>query len=254
MNPSHLLSSIAQQYERILGQNLVGIYTHGSIGFGCFNWDRSDIDFIVVISTPLTSQEKQQLLSVLIEAIPQAPPKGFEMSVVLKEHCRDFVYPTPYQLHYGNDWLDGYKENPQSLLSTEAKTDPDLAAHFTVIKHAGIVTHGAPIPEVFGHIPKEHYLDSIVKDIENAQEHIHDSTVYITLNLCRVYAYIKDGAVISKKTGGEWGLAHLPKKYHGLITQALDNYVSGAKLEADNALKSDFAKHMLSLIHPAASQ
>ena len=37
------------EYQTILGDNLVGIYVHGSIAFGCFHEEKSDIDFIAVI-------------------------------------------------------------------------------------------------------------------------------------------------------------------------------------------------------------
>lgn len=46
-----LLDRIKTAYSKILGDRLAGIYVHGSIVFGCFNWDRSDIDFLVVVSS-----------------------------------------------------------------------------------------------------------------------------------------------------------------------------------------------------------
>jgi len=235
-----LLSSVVKQYENILHENLVGIYAHGSIGFGCFNWERSDIDFIVVIKTPISGQAKLQLIDVLIKS--QAPPKGFEMSIVLEEYCNNFIYPTPYELHFSNDCPVEYSDEP--------KTDYDLAAHFTVIKNVGIVLCGKPISEVFGDIASEYYLDSICRDIENAVEHILDYPVYITLNLCRVYAYIKDSVVISKEQGGQWGLENLLQRYHKLIAAMLDNYVAGTALDADEPLEIEFAKYMFGLIFP----
>jgi len=40
--------------------------------------------------------------------------------------------------------------------------------------------------------------------------------MYITLNLARVLAYQKDHLILSKKEGGEWGLANLVEKYQFL--------------------------------------
>jgi len=248
MGYKNILATVSQRYNDLLGENLTGIYMHGSIGFGCFNWERSDIDFIVVVKHPLPQQTKHQLLQVLVELGKQAPPKGFEMSVVLEEHCKQFVYPTPYELHFGNDWLEAYLENPLSLCDDEHKTDEDLAAHFTVIKSVGIVLCGAPIAQVFGNVPHEHYLDSIRKDIENAKEYVVDYPVYIILNLCRVWAYMRNGLVVSKEQGGQWGLANLPEKYHSLIATMLSNYNDGAEFEKDEAGQVEFAEHMLELI------
>jgi len=245
---NQLLETIAEQYKIILQDNLIGIYAHGSIGFDCFNWDRSDIDFIVVVKSPLSQKVKLLLLDVLVGLNNQAPPKGFEMSVVLEQYCNNFIYPTPYELHFGNDWLTGYLNNPQTLCNDEAKTDEDLAAHFTVIRHVGVVVCGKPIAVVFGEVPRADYLDSIRKDIENAKEYIIDYPVYIILNLCRVYAYMRDGVVISKEKGGQWGLANLSQKYHDLITAMLDNYVKGTEIQIDKPIQIDFAEYMLGLI------
>jgi streptomycin 3"-adenylyltransferase len=40
MNPSEILSVISREYQLILGENLCGIYVHGSLAFGCFNWNK----------------------------------------------------------------------------------------------------------------------------------------------------------------------------------------------------------------------
>jgi streptomycin 3"-adenylyltransferase len=183
----------------------------------------------------------------------QAPPKGFEMSVVLERYCKKFVYPTPYELHFSNDCLKQYLENPLLLCNDDPKTDYDLAAHFTVITNAGVVLCGKPISEVFSDIPREEYLDSIRKDIENAREDMVDFPVNVILNLCRVYSYIRDGLVLSKAEGGQWGLINLPEKYHSLIAAMLDNYIQGTDTQSmafckDKTLQIDFCEYMLNLI------
>ena len=253
MGYNKLLSLISEQYNQILCDNLVGIYVHGSIAFGCFNWDRSDIDFIVVVKTPLTYQIKVQLLDILLKLKEEAPPNGFEMSVVLKKHCRDFAYPTPYELHFSDGWLNRYLEDPSQVCNDEIKTDIDLAAHFTVIKNVGIVLSGKSISEIFGNVPKEDYLDSICKDVENAILTVVNNPVYIILNLCRVYAYMKNGLVLSKEDGGRWGLTNLAEKYHNTIAAMLDNYINGTKFDKDESMRIKFCEYMINLIFNTAA-
>ena len=239
-----LLKTISERYQDILEHNLIGIYIHGSIAFGCFDWDRSDIDFIVVVENTVPRSIKIELLSVLEELCEQAPEKGFEMSVVLKQYCKKFIYPTPYELHFSNDWrLKKYLENP--LLLSNIETDNDLAAHFTVIKNVGLVLFGEPIEKIFGNVPKEDYLDSISLDIENAKEDVLNYPVYVILNLCRVYAYIKDGMVLSKEQGGRWGLNNLSHLYHNLIANILDNYTKGTAIISNQKLQINFCEYML---------
>lgn len=243
-----LLAKIAKQYEQILHDNLVGIYVHGSIGFGCFHWNSSDIDFIIVVEKPISKDTKLQLLQVLVELIDVTPPKGFEMSVVLRKHCEVFSYPTPYEFHLGVDGRHRYEENLYRVYDDGIKCDYDLAAHFTIIKNVGIVLCGEPIPTVFGDVPKEDYLDSIRGDVENAREDVIEAPLYVILNLCRVYAFIKDGLILSKKAGGEWGLANLSEKYHGLISEMLNNYLAGTTHNRNKPLQVEFSEYMLGLI------
>lgn len=82
-----LLDEIRKCYQEILGSQLIGIYAHGSLAFGCFSWERSDIDFLVVVEEKPTLEQKIALIQTLLERNHEAPDKGFEMSVVLKENA-----------------------------------------------------------------------------------------------------------------------------------------------------------------------
>ncbi len=248
MDYKTILNLIVKKYKEILDDNLVGIYVHGSIAFNCFNWNKSDIDFLVVVNKKLSKNEKLSMLEILEALRVQSPPKGLEMSVVLKEHCVNFKYPTPYELHFSKDWLEQYLANPLLLCDGSLKTDRDLAAHFTVIRHVGITLYGAPIRDVFGEVPKEYYIDSIKNDVENARIEIIKNPIYIILNLCRVVAYIKDNLIISKEQGGIWGLNNLPNEYSDIINQALNSYRSCEKMEINETEAQKFCNYMLAQI------
>ncbi|EQB87243.1 streptomycin 3'-adenylyltransferase [Clostridium punense] len=248
MDYKTIMDSILKKYKEILNENLVGIYLHGSIALNCFNWEKSDIDFIVVINERLSQETKLQLLKVLEDLRLEAPKKGLEMSVVLKEYCTNFKYPTPYELHYSKQWLEKYLENPLLLCGEEIKTDKDLAAHFTIIKHVGIVLYGQSIEEVFRKIPKESYIDSIKGDIENAKIEIMDNPMYIVLNLCRVLAYIKEDLILSKEQGALWGLENLPKEYSNLLKEALNSYRTDIIMNINKNEAGSFCEYMLDKI------
>ena len=246
MNERELLQRVCDAYRRILGEKLVGFYVHGSIAFGCFTWATGDIDFLVVTEAPLTQPEKEALIRVLLDLDAEAPPKGFEMSVVLRSECGHFRHPTPLELHFSN----AHRARAAADLSAYCRDmhgeDPDLAAHFTVIRHIGETLFGAPIAEVFADVPRAAYVDSILGDVDGAAWEIADNPVYITLNLCRVLAYLAEGAVLSKRQGGEWGIKHLPEKHHPLLHAALAAY-GGADFPAGFPL-TDFAREMLGRI------
>lgn len=244
MNQNEILQKIKLAYQSILKEKLVGIYVHGSVAFGCFNWDKSDIDFLIVVNQSLSQEEKEALISELIILDVYCPPKGLEMSVVRMEVCKPFVYPTPFELHFSNTHKERCKSDIAGYCRKMNGVDKDLAAHITVINKVGMPLCGKEIHEVFEAVPKEFYMDSILFDIENADQEIEENPVYFILNLCRVSAYLENDLVLSKKQGGEWGIENLPAEYGTLIEKAMDSYQSDVDFAEDYAMYG-FVDYML---------
>lgn len=241
-----LLEEFVSRSKVIFGANLTGIYLHGSAVMGCFHPEKSDLDLLVVIREDISEKTKRQFMELVVELNKQAPPKGLELSVVKECVCKPFVYPTPFELHFSNAHLQWYQSNPQDYVEKMNGTDKDLAAHFTITYHRGQVLYGKAISEVFAPVPTADYLDSIWCDIENAKEEIADNPMYLTLNLCRVLAYKKDGLIVSKQEGGEWGLKHIGRKeFQALIAEALKEYQSNVTMVYDVATAKEFAEAML---------
>lgn len=232
----------------ILKDNLVGIYLHGSAVMGCYNPAKSDLDLIVVVKETMTDAEKRSYMDMVVELNGRGPAKGIEMSVVKQNVCMPFVYPTPFELHFSIAHLDWYRNDPEDYISKMKGEDKDLAAHFTIINHRGKCLCGAPVREVFADVPVPDYIDSIWNDIVDAEAEISDNPMYLILNLARVFAYLKDGLVLSKKEGGEWALNVLCEKYHDLIQAALHEYAEGSDISYDMDLAKDYAKYMVGKI------
>lgn len=244
MECKELLDKIVSAYAGILQQNLVGIYVHGSLAFGCFRWEKSDVDFLVVVREEPSLEQKVQLVKTLLDLEPVSPPKGVEMSVVLERDCQAFTYPTPFVLHFSEFHKERCRENPESYCASMHGTDYDLAAHFTVTKAVGLCIYGREIGDVFGDVPPAYYLDSIRRDIADAPEDVLQNPVYVILNLCRVYAYMQEGMVLSKADGGEWGLRNLPLEYAPVIQAAAESYQHETPFSADSAQLQRFAREM----------
>lgn len=243
---NNLLEKFVHGSKNILGGNLTGIYLHGSAVMGCFHPEKSDLDLLVVIQADISDETKRQFMDLVVELNKQAPPKGLELSVVKECVCKSFVYPTPFELHFSNAHLAWYQSNPQDYVEKMKGTDKDLAAHFTITYHRGKRLYGKEISEVFAPVPTTDYLDSIWCDIENAVEEIAENPMYLTLNLCRVLAYKKDGLIVSKQEGGEWGLKNIHKpEFQMLITEALREYQSGEAMVFDAATAKEYAAYML---------
>lgn len=245
----NILKTITETFVKgsreILGDNLVGVYLHGSAVMGCFNEKKSDIDLLVVVNEEIPDKTKMRYMDMVVRLNADAPEKGIEMSIVRKEACKPFVYPTPFELHFSAAHLEWYKADPADYVAKMKGTDKDLAAHFTIIYHRGKCLYGNEIKDVFEKISREDYFDSILSDIEDAEEDIITNPVYIVLNLCRVLAYKREDLILSKKEGGEWGLKDLPEKYHALILQALSEYTTDGVKEWNETDIREFARYML---------
>ncbi|MBQ7848760.1 MAG: GNAT family N-acetyltransferase [Clostridia bacterium] len=252
MREMTLLQEICSAYRAILGGKLDGFYVHGSVAFGCFTWETGDLDFIACVNAPLTQAEKEALIRLLLDRTKDAPPKGFEMSVVLTEHCRHFVHPTPFETHFSAAHQDRAEADLTAYCRDMHGTDPDLAAHFTVLRHTGLTLYGPPARELFGEVPRQAYLDSILLDAEDAAREIANAPVYGVLNLCRVVAYLREGLVLSKTQGGQWGLAHLPAGYQALLQDALRSYRTGEAF-TETAPLTAFAADVLAQLRKATA-
>ena len=224
---NQFLQNFIPKSRSVLGDSLEGIYLHGSGAMGCFHEASSDIDLILVVKESLPEQIKLRFLDLLLEMNGLAPAKGIELSLVTKQVCRPFRYPTPFELHFSIQYLDWCRSSPQDYIRRMQGTDKDLAAHFTVLWHRGQCLWGTSIEETFERVDPAFYFDSIWNDVKNAREAILSDPVYLILNLCRVLAYAKEGKILSKAEGGSWGLSHLPVPYHHLTSLAMAAYSFG---------------------------
>ncbi|MBD5149253.1 MAG: DUF4111 domain-containing protein [Oscillibacter sp.] len=242
------LDSFVEQSGRILGDRLTGIYLHGSAAMGCFNGRKSDIDLLIVTKGGLSVPVKRQYMDMAVRMNAQAPAKGLEFSIVREDVCRPFVYPTPFELHFSIAHLGWYQSDPEGCVSEMNGTDPDLAAHAAILYHRGKTLFGREIQDVFSEVRREDYWDSIVGDIENAAEDVAAQPLYIILNLCRVLAYKREGLILSKREGGEWGLAHLPRQYRNLVWAAMEEYRTGVSSGLERMPAREYAEYMLAQI------
>ena len=243
-----VLKKFVEGAQTILGDNLTGVYLHGSAVMECFNPKVSDLDLIIVVQYQVTPQAKRAIMDMVVSCNEMAPRKGIEMSIVTREVCAPFVYPTPFELHFSVMHLNWYLAAPEDYIAKMNGTDRDLAAHFTVLRQRGRCLCGEPIESVFARVPEEAYMDSILGDIADAKEDIPEDTMYLTLNLARVLAYQRDKEVLSKSEGGRWALCNLPKEYHSLIRDALQEYESGAEVTYDEKCAVNYAEYMLARI------
>ncbi|MCI8956512.1 MAG: DUF4111 domain-containing protein [Eubacterium sp.] len=243
-----VINDFTNMCKDIFSDDLTGVYLHGSLAMGCFNPNKSDIDIIVVIENEMTEKQKMSFMNSVVKLNEQAPPKGIEVSIVKKEFCKPFVYPTRFELHFSIAHLQRFKNNPYEYIEKMNGIDKDLAAHFMIINQYGIVLYGKEIAEVFGKVQDECYIDSIWEDVKNAKEDILISPVYVILNLCRVAAFLEERLCLSKVEGGKWAIRNVNQKYKRLILSTLQCYETDEIINENKEILLDFAEEMIEQI------
>jgi len=246
----NLMHYIKDRYIYILQDNLVGIYLHGSLAARCFLWERSDIDFLVVVRKRMTLEKKIALIEVLYALTPEAPPEGFEMNVMLEKYCRKIPYPVPFELRYSPQHRRDYERDAQGYCSRMHGEDPDLTAHIAFLNAYGVAIHGPSVPRVFDMPKREDVLCAIRQDVGDTAEHLHEKPVFYVLNLCRAVAFARDNVFLSKKEGGEWALKHMDDSHQRVIQAALNAYETGMGMFYDEGQAEDFCYEALSELNP----
>jgi predicted nucleotidyltransferase len=245
------VNTLRTELQRLLGQNLLGIYLHGSLALGGFQPSRSDIDVIVVTAQRIDLETKRRSIELLLRI--SRMPCPLDIRFLVGQDLFPFQYPLLCDLHYSETRRESYQQELRTdtwkYWNDSAQGDPDLAVHLTVLHQYGICLYGKPIAEALPPVPEQDFRDAIIKDVQLAQvEPLYDPISFI-LNACRACAYLHDGAILSKDAGGVWGLAHLPEQYHPLIQQVLALY-QGERLgrPVGHAAWDDFAAYMSEVI------
>jgi streptomycin 3"-adenylyltransferase len=201
------LDDLVRGLREVLGDGLVGVYLHGSLTLGCFNPALSDLDLLVVTKRSLTPTDREALGRLLTDSA------RLEISFLAAPSLRPWRHPAPYDLHVGSKHLVGPGE------------DHDLAAHFTVARHAGVALLGHPPADVFPEVPWEDYEDSLRRDLESCGE--HGGRLYAVLSPARIWATLTERVVHSKASGAAWALERAPEEFRPLLSRVLETYRTG---------------------------
>lgn len=235
---NQVLNTLIDTFVHRLGENLKGLYLHGSMAMGCFHPWSSDIDLLAVVFEPIDRQTKLALVGgVMAAAEGGCPFRKVEFSVVTADAALRVEHPIPYILHYSDSWHQRYRQGDAEPVIAGG-TDEDLAAHFMVTRQRGFVLAGAPIDGTIGDISREDYLKAVWYDIRGAKEEVANNPAYVVLNLCRTLMYLRTGCIGSKLEGGQWGLEQPElSQYAWLIREAVGAYTHGLPAPSDlNAL------------------
>lgn len=220
---AEFVKQLMEETKKILGSHYIGFYLHGSLAMGGFNSNRSDVDFLIITKKGVSVQAKKELAQLYL--FSSNKPYPIEMSILQEKHLKNWEHPSEYDFHFSEFWRERYKRdletNGSEYLNAEVYKDSDLAAHITITTERGICLDGEPIDRIFPIVPKEDYLSSILVDFEECVEDINRHPVYSIHNMLRVYWYVKEEVISSKKEAGDWGITSLPRELRLTVEKAV---------------------------------
>ncbi len=201
---NNVLLFISSGIKNILGKKLIGLYLFGSLTYGDFNPDSSDIDLATIINEPLNHDELVLIkqLHQQIEAHYQKWSQRLECSYTPIDMLKNILpprKPRPYygggifydEALYGNEWIiNNYLLYKQGI--------PLIGSDFKELIHSVdmIEVQKACIRDLFQEWKPK------INDLEWLNNSHYQS--YLVLNLCRILYTVICGYTGTKKVSAEW--------------------------------------------------
>lgn len=198
--------------HRTLGDNPLGIYLHGSATLGGLR-PHSDLDVLVVVRQPLTTDERRALLRELLD---HDGPRPVELTVVQQDAVRPWRYPPTCDFLYG-EWLrDEYERG----MLPEPEPSPDLAPLLTMTLDGNTVLHGPPPARLLDPVPPADLRRAVVEGVPQLIADLGHDTRNVLLTLARVWITLATGDIRSKDAAADWAIQRLPAEHRPVLARA----------------------------------
>jgi hypothetical protein len=214
-----VLTEWAEGLKRLLGEKTVGLYLSGSLAYGDFVPDRSDIDVQAVVRRRITEDELRWVEQLHKETEPRYPEWAdrIECSYVPLELMHELTPPATPRPWWGFGTL--YAAAPAG--------NEWIINHYFLSKH-GIALAGPDFSELVPPIDMHSVRQASARDLfQEWVPKIDDGAwlsdshyqSYLVLNLCRILHTVIHGQPGSKKVAGQWAKAKYPR-WKNLIEEA----------------------------------
>jgi len=211
-----LLDDLLAQMQTVLGQKLVGVYLYGSLVWGDFDPESSDIDLVVATSADIDDREFSQLNQMQLAFVQTH--KRWEGRI-------EIVYVS-------KDTLQTFKSRNSMIAVVSPgepfhfkESDPGWLMNWYMVQEQGRTLFGPAPATVIAHISKEEFIQTVKQQAARWGEWIYHarnrpSQAYAILTMCRALYTCKHGTQVSKRKAAEWAGQELPQ-WSSLIKNAL---------------------------------
>lgn len=221
------VSAVSGSLRDILGENLLGLWLHGSAVAAGLRPD-SDLDLIAFVHRQLERGERAALVRRMLEVSAPYPPQGearpIELGVVARADIVPWTYPPTCDLLYG-EWLR--REIERGALPAR-QLMPDLAIVLTAARAQGVALIGVPPGDVLEPIPEADLRAAMLDEVPNLLVSLPGDERNVLLTLARILATLRTGEIVPKDVAalavlGERGL--LSESDSALLATAREEYL-----------------------------
>jgi predicted nucleotidyltransferase len=215
-----LLDRLLNEIQAVLGARLVGLYLHGSLAYGDFDPQTSDIDFLAVTWDSVTEADFAALkeMHARLRSGPSAWAQKLEGAYLpgndLRRHDPEHA-PIP--------WLgvDGH--------FAMERLGSDWIIQRWILREKGLPVFGPPLREMIDPVEADDLREAVRCSLQEwwsppfpSPERFQSGAyrVYAVLTMCRSLYVLEHGRVASKPEAARWAIRTLNEPWQLLITAA----------------------------------
>lgn len=210
-----MLGGLVDGVTELLGDELVGVYLHGSLALGGFDPRRSDVDFLAVTERELRVEDVERLdvlhrdLGDLLDGsyLPREVFRRFDPARVMHPHIESRGGRLFVDHHGGETVIYRY-----------------------VLRKCGVVLFGPPTPELIDPVDGEDLRWGVCDILTNwwapmlarPPERLLKAPyrAYAVVTMCRMRFTLECGDVVSKPEAAQWALTQVAGEWRDLIRRA----------------------------------
>ncbi|WP_205085256.1 aminoglycoside adenylyltransferase family protein [Photorhabdus khanii] len=213
--------------QKRLEESLVAVYLHGSAVVGGLR-PRSDVDLLVVIDQPMTSEVRECLAADLMMISGRYPfdPGGrrpVELIVFLRADLAASLYPARSEFIYG-EWLRHEYEEGEI---PKPVCDPELTLVLAQSRQEAIPLVGSNASSLLPAIPRSDIRRAIKDVLPDLIETLQGDEHNVLLTLARMWRTLVTGEFISKDAAADWAASRLSAIQAAVLADARETYLIG---------------------------
>ncbi|PQQ28320.1 adenylyltransferase [Photorhabdus luminescens] len=213
--------------QKRLAESLVAVYLHGSAVVGGLR-PRSDVDLLVVIDQPMTSEVREFLAADLMMISGQYPSdtngrRPVELIVFLHADLAASLYPARSEFIYG-EWLRHEYEVGEI---PKPFCDPELTLVLAQSRQEAVPLVGPNASSLIPAIPRLNIRRAIKDVLPNLIATLQGDERNVLLTLARMWLTLVTGEFVSKDVAADWAAARLPAIQATVLADARETYLKG---------------------------